>query len=375
MGKGTTVVYESPPPDTTFQKYLDYQSKKDEDANYQNWLKDVNQYTADLNKQSSGRKGFADFYNNLQSRLDNNQITIDAAKDELTDYASKYHFDEGTLTARKPGEDPRKNWERFQIEDDPDTKDIDETGVKLPSGGWVTVPTKDTTLALPTIGGQQWDTWDINKAINTLGQHYDTNIKPGKQKYMIDNALEDLLGITETVDNPDTPDIDESKPYTDAFAKWNEKFTKGPVGYGKDDLRADIKDTSAYKSKHAQTYLQSYYGEMYNAERNSEGALTGNYTVDYGKLNRFAPKMSTELMDKLSFDSVPDFSTPFTGTIGEIDISLADRKLYYDTLYTAGLTNLQGTIDADLQKLKNASNEKIAGIQMQANLVSGFWNS
>lgn len=373
MGKGTTVVYESPPPDTTFQKYLEYQSKKDEDADYRNWLTNVNQYTADLNKQSSGRKGFNSFYTGLQSRVNNNQLSLADAKIELQDYGNKYKFDAGSLTA--PGEDPRKSWERFQIEDNPDTEDIDETGIKLPDGGWTTVPTQTTDLALPGIGGETWDTWDINKAIDALDTDYNTNILPGKQKYMVDSALEDLLGITETADNPDTTDIDESKSYTDAFSKWNEKFTMGEVGYGKDDLIADIKNTSDYKSKHAQSYLQSYYGEMYKAERSDEGALTGNYTVDYGKLNRFAPTMSTELMNKLSFDSTPDFSTPFTGTIGEIDISLADRKQYNDTLYNAGLMNLQGTIDADLQKIKNESSEKIAGMQQTTNLLAGIWNA
>jgi len=372
MGGSTKVVYESPPPDPSFQKYLEYQSKKDEDANYQNWLTDVNQYTADLNRQSSGRRGFNDFYTNLQTRLDNNQLTLAQAKTELTDYGTKYKFDEGSLI--QPGTDPRKTYDRFQIEDDPDTEDIDETGIKLPDGGWTTVPTTPTDLSLPTIGGQQWDTWNIDKAIQSLDTHYSTNIQPGRQKYMVDSAIEDLLGITETADNPDTLDIDESKPYTDAFSKWNEKF--GMVeGYGKDDLISDIKNTSDYKSKHAQSYLQSYYGEMYDAERNSEGALTGNYTVDYGKLNRFAPTMSTDLMNKLDFDSTPDFSTPFTGTIGEIDISLADRKQWHDTLYTAGLTNLQGTIDADLQKIKNESSEKIANMQMTSNLLSGIWNA
>jgi hypothetical protein len=48
-------------------------------------------------------------------------------------------------------------------------------------------------------------------------------------------------------------------------------------------------------------------------------------------------------------------------------------------LYSAGLTNLQGEIDANTQKIKNQGLKEQQKIQsfgnVASNLVSGFWNS
>ena len=74
--------------------------------------------------------------------------------------------------------------------------------------------------------------------------------------------------------------------------------------------------------------------------------------------------------------TTPNFKDVFTGTPSEIKEQIQNVRDTRKFLYSAGLTNLQGDIDKETQKLKNEGGREIARIGKEGDIyqsvVSAF---
>ena len=105
------------------------------------------------------------------------------------------------------------------------------------------------------------------------------------------------------------------------------------------------------------------------------GKKTGQRTVKFDKT--LLPSY-TEATKNRAGVVIPDLADAFTGTPIEIEEqqqNIRDTRKY---LYSSGLTNLQGEIDKETQKLKNEGSKEVARVSKEgdiyASLMSGFWS-
>ena len=348
---GTKVTYNPPPPppkDEFPEKYLAYQQKKDEDRDYLDWTKNLQGYQTKKSQQQTGRQGWQDFKSGVHSQLGQGLMTFSQAKKELTDYADKYNLAGGIAG---PGDDPRKNWERYQTDG--------------PEGGFTQLPDYQTPDA--------WKNWSVQGALNKLQTAYTGS----------------------AADDVSTPDIDESlgirgkrnlshikaaheelygEPISAAdLAKAQEGFKSG---YYKDvqDYRTGITSSKAYKDRFHKSYLENYYdSEFGEALKDAEGKSTKQRTFNFDK--SLLPQYAEGLEGKTGI-TTPNFKDKFTGTPSEIKEQIQNVRDTRKFLYSAGLTNLQGDIDKETQKLKNEGGREIARIGKEGDIyqsvVSAF---
>ena len=145
------------------------------------------------------------------------------------------------------------------------------------------------------------------------------------------------------------------------------------------DLINTIKAGSEYTSKMDGDYLTRYLDTMQGnqeTKKSPEGydVKTGRRTFNYN--SALDPVFSGDIA-KATGISTSGMPTSFTGTAAEIEDFQNAQRQKRDFAYNAGLTNLQGQIDKDTQKIKNEGTKDVARIasqgQLLSNLTSGFW--
>jgi hypothetical protein len=146
------------------------------------------------------------------------------------------------------------------------------------------------------------------------------------------------------------------------------------------DLVNTIKSGGEYTSKMNDNYLASYYDTMYGKQettKSPEGydVKTGRRTFNYN--SALDPTFSGDISKSTGVNAAAA-PTSFTGTAGEIEEFQQAMRQKRDFMYNAGLTNLQGQIDKDTQKIKNEGTKDVTRIaaqgQLLSNLTSGFWS-
>jgi len=146
------------------------------------------------------------------------------------------------------------------------------------------------------------------------------------------------------------------------------------------DLVNSIKSGSEYQNKFNDNYLSSYYDTMYGKQgtttnEKGETVKTGKRTFTYN--TALDPTFSGDLA-KATGINTSEMPTSFTGTPAEIEEAQQAMRQKRDFMYNAGLTNLQGQIDKDTQKIKNEGTADVARIgtqgQLLSNLTAGFWS-
>lgn len=146
------------------------------------------------------------------------------------------------------------------------------------------------------------------------------------------------------------------------------------------DLVNSIKSGQEYQSKLNDNYLTNYYDTMYGKQetaKSPEGydVKTGRRTFNYN--SALDPTFTGDAAKSIGVNAAisPTF---FTGTAAEIEEFQQAMRQKRDFMYNAGLTNLQGQIDKDTQKIKNEGSADVARIgtqgQLLSNLTSGFWS-
>lgn len=169
-------------------------------------------------------------------------------------------------------------------------------------------------------------------ALQTLTDYYTDKLAPGQQKTQIKLAYEELLG---------------AGPSEEQVKKAQEGFTSGyykSVG----DLKEALKLSDTYQEKFNKSYLDNYYETMFGAATKAD--------------NKSGYAQGTKLFTA--------FGT--TGTAAEVEQAMKKDLMAKQYEFDSGLVNLQGTIDKEVQSLKNDGSKAVAKIQAEGNLYSSL---
>ena len=195
--------------------------------------------------------------------------------------------------------------------------------------------------------------------IAELTQQY-TAALPGKRATGMSAAYEELLGRSATAEE---------------LSKGQERFQQGTYT-SMEDFKDSLTKSTEYQKKFNQSYLDNYYDTMFGKQTVDEkGDKTGKRTF------KFDPKLLPSYTGTLANSTkitTPAFGEGFEGTPAELEAQQQNVRDTRQYLYSAGLTNLQGEIDTNIQKLKKESAKEVATIgstgNIYSNLVSGFWS-
>ena len=199
---------------------------------------------------------------------------------------------------------------------------------------------------------------DLNSFVNSAVQ-----AQTGKTQLLAGQTYKDVLGREATQA--------ELQSFGDLYKTGQYKLT---------DLVNTIKSGSEYQNKFNDNYLSSYYDTMYGKQGTTTDATgqtvkTGKRTFTYD--TSLDPTFSGDIGKTTGITPAVSQST-FTGTPAEIEEFQQAQRQKRDFMYNAGLTNLQGEIDKNVQKIKNEGTreqQRIASTtQVLSNLTQGFWS-
>ena len=150
-------------------------------------------------------------------------------------------------------------------------------------------------------------------------------------------------------------------------------------GAGIQGLRDSLKSSAEYTKNLNDNYLDNYYDTMYGKQtRDAEGNMTKKrkFTFDPSLL----PTYQGDLGERtgVGVTTGEQFADYFKEgrTIAELEEGQQNIRDSRKFLYSAGLTNLQGEIDKETQKIKNEGAKDIAKIQQEGSiygqLLGGF---
>ena len=334
---GSKTVYNPPKieKDDSFAKYLEYQKGKEDRLQAQADAEKAEAKAKDLTRRKSGASGLGDLYDRTSSQLQSGLISFQGAQDKLQSYIDKYD-----LTAGFTPEDTG-------IEDDPDT-DIDESKT-----------TFDPGYADPTKGAGQYLT-NLQNMYQGEGGLLERQRTSG-----VNLAYQDILGRQATED--------------ELSSAMSNLQLQSYGGAGIQGLRDSLKSSSEYTKNLNDNYLDNYYDTMYGKQtRDAEGNMTKKrkFTFDPSLL----PTYQGDLGERtgVGVTTGEQFADYFKEgrTIAELEEGKQNIRDSRKFLYSAGLTNLQGEIDKETQKIKNEGAKEIAKIQQEGSiygqLLGGF---
>lgn len=194
--------------------------------------------------------------------------------------------------------------------------------------------------------------------ISQLTNIYTQEIAPTRRSTATTAAYEEIFGRA--------PTADELKKATE---RWNQGYWTS-----NEDLRNSLYNSSEYKDKFNTSYLDNYYDAEYGKQTtDAEGKKTGQRKFKFS--SNLLPQLAESTIKRTGV-TTPQFGD-FTGTPAEIEEQQQNIRDTRQYMLSAGLTNLQGDIDKETQKLKNEGQKEIANItsfgNVASNLVSGFW--
>lgn len=189
-------------------------------------------------------------------------------------------------------------------------------------------------------------------ALQELTDYYLKDIQPTQQKGQIEAAYKQYLGKGPT-----------EQQLTEAQAGFQSGYYKS-VG----DLQDALKMSDEYQEKFNKSYLDNYYETMFGkAKKDEAGKKTYDFKFNKSLMPTYAGDLATE-----TGVSLPEFQESFTGTAGEIEANLDAIKETKKYIYSAGLTNLQGTIDKETQKLKNEGAKEVAKLSKESGIYTSL---
>lgn len=193
--------------------------------------------------------------------------------------------------------------------------------------------------------------------VAALTDVYTKEILPGRRAIGIASAYEETLGRQAT---------EEEK------AKATERFNQGYYSTFQ-DLRDAIAKSPEYQKKFNQSYYENYYDTQYGKQlTDAAGEKTGKRTFTFDK--SLVPTYADATRARAGVE-IPSFQDQFIGTPAELDEQLQNVRDTRKYLYSAGLTNLQGEIDKETQKLKNEGAKEVAKISGQYDLYKLIGNA
>ena len=338
---GSKTVYNPPKieKDDSFAKYLEYQKERETRLDERAQKEREEQAAKDLTRRKGGAKGLTDLYNRPSSQLQSGLLSFQGAQDKLQSYIDKYDLTAGfTPETRDTG-----------IEDDPDT-DVDESKETFTFDPGYTDPTKGANQYLSNLQNMYQGEGGLLERQRTSG---------------VNLAYQDILGRQATDD--------------ELSSAMSNLQLQSYGGAGIQGLRDYLKSSNEYTKNINDNYLDIYYDTKYGKQtKDAEGNMTKKrkFTFDPSLL----PTYQGDLAGRTGVDvtSGEDFADYFSEgrTIAELEEgqqNIRDTRKY---LFSAGLTNLQGEIDKETQKIKNQGASDIAKIQQEGSiygqLLGGF---
>jgi len=183
-----------------------------------------------------------------------------------------------------------------------------------------------------------------------LTELYTKELLPGRRATGVEAAYEELLGRSAT---------EEEK------SKALERFNQGYYSTVQ-DLKDSLVKGSEYQDKFNQSYLDNYYDTMFGKQTlTAEGKKTGQRTFNFDA--NLLPSYAEATKARAGVVT-PDFKSQFIGTPAEIEEQLQNVRDTRKYLYSAGLTNIQGEIDKETQKLKYEGSREIARITKEGDI-------
>lgn len=284
MGGGTRVSYTPPPPDTTFQRFLEFQQQKEARAEERAAAEKKQAEAAAEARKTAAASSYGGLRTGLESQLKQGLISYSDATKQLRDYAAKYDL---------------------------------------------TPPEED---------------------VSKFTKLYTEQLLPGRRATGIGAAYEEMLGRKATETEQKTA---------------MERFQQGYYSTVQ-DLRDSLSKSTEYQEKFNQSYLDNYYDTQFGKQTvDAAGKKTGKRTFTFDK--SLLPAYS-EAAGKAAGVSIPQFKDTFTGTAAELEEQLQNIRDTRKYLYSAGLTNLQGEIDKQTQKLKNEGQKEIENIKQASGI-------
>ena len=334
---GTKVNYTPPPPDDTFSKYLSYQQAREKTLDDRAAQEKAEAAAEKSARKASGASGYAGVKATTQQQLAQGLIGYEAAANQLRDYSAKYELN-------------APDWGAYLNK---------YSDLKNTFGSDTAAAAKHYEQFGKAEGRELSPFAPVEQDITALTQQY-TAALPGKRATGMSAAYEELLGRQATAEE---------------LSKGQERFQQGYYG-SMEDFKGSLTKSQEYQKKFNQSYLDNYYDTMYGKQAVDEkGDKTGRRTFKFDP--KLLPSYGGNLADRTKI-TTPDFGEGFTGTPAELEAQQQNVRDTRQYLYSAGLTNLQGEIDANIQKLKKESAKEVATIgstgNVYSNLVSGFWS-
>ena len=192
--------------------------------------------------------------------------------------------------------------------------------------------------------------------VTNLTNVYTKELLPGRRKTGIGAAYEEILGRQASEEEQ---------------TKAQERFNQGYYA-SNEDLRNSLYKSTEYTDKYNKSYLDNYYDTMFGQQTKDEaGKRTGQRTFKFS--SNLLPQMAEGTKGR-SGVITPQFGD-FTGTPSEIEEQQQNVRDTRQYLYSAGLTNLQGEIDKETQKLKNEGQKELAKVTSQGSIYNSLVGS
>lgn len=196
----------------------------------------------------------------------------------------------------------------------------------------------------------KYDLTPPEEDVASLTKTYTEELLPGRRATGISAAYQELLGREAT-----------QEEQSSAMQRFQQGYYSNVQ-----DLKESLTKSTEYQDKFNQNYLDNYYDTMFGKQTTDEaGKRTGKRAFTFDK--NLLPTYATATKERAGVE-LPQFSEKFVGTPTEIEEQLQNVRDTRKYLYSAGLTNLQGEIDKETQKLKNEGAKDIAKISAQGDI-------
>ena len=206
------------------------------------------------------------------------------------------------------------------------------------------------------------------KAGQALGEYYTQSLRPERQVKGVERLYQDLLGREMTEEEKER----YFKPVEVDATGGYQGYMGLTAGY-KDvqDVRQSLMSSEEYTNKMNDSYLENYYDTIFGKQtRDDKGAGTKKRTF------KFDAKLLPGYSDAAGLQSqtgitLPDYGEYFaeSRSVKELEEGIQGIRDTRQYLYSAGLTNLQGQIDKDLQKIKSKADVKRQKISSQGGVL------
>ena len=206
--------------------------------------------------------------------------------------------------------------------------------------------------------GSRYDIADASEPLaQELSTYYTTDLLPKKRQQQVKSAYKTILGRDASEDE-----------LADALASYQAEGWGG----SSQGLRSQLKSSQEYQDKFNQSYLDNYYDTMYGKQtKDAEGKRTGKRTFAFSE--DLLPGYDGDLQAKTGV-SMPDYENYFkeARSVAELDEQRQGIRQTRQFMYNAGLTNLQGDIDKEINKVKTEGSKSVAKIKNKGTLYGGL---